>query len=137
MLFFLIGGFVLWQLSSLTLFTANEDLAHVSGVPVVRFRYLFAIVLALVVAVSIRLMGIILVTSLLVIPAATARNLSASLRQQILISLVAGSACGVIGIFSAYWMDVPCGPTIVMANVILFVLSLLAAAGLRTIRGNA
>ena len=49
-LFIFVGGLVLWKLSPLTLFTANEDLAHVTGIPVRRFHYLFVIMLAVTVA---------------------------------------------------------------------------------------
>src|ERR1043166_8202159 len=65
-LFLMIGGLMLWKLSPLTLFTTNEELAHVSGVPVKKYQFLFVILLAVTVAASIRLLGIILVTSLIV-----------------------------------------------------------------------
>jgi zinc transport system permease protein len=112
------------QLSSLTLLSAQEDMAHVCGVPVKRLNYLFVIVLTLTVAMSIRLLGIILVTSLIVIPAASARSLSRNLRQHILLSVAFGLIGGVGGTLLSYQWDAPCGPTIVMTSIALFLLSL-------------
>ncbi len=132
-----VGAVVLWNLSPLTLFTANEELAHVCGVPVRRFNYFFVLVLALTVAASIRLLGILLVTSLLVIPAATARNLSHNLRQQILVSLGCGLAGALIGTLLSFQFDVPCGPAIVLTCIGLFLLSLPVGAALRKNRSSA
>jgi len=84
-MFVIVGAALLWQLTSFTLLTAHEDMAQVCGVPVRRFNYLFVIVLTLAVALTIRLLGIILVTALIVIPpprpaasAATCANKSRS-----------------------------------------------------------
>ena len=116
---------VFFRLSSLTLLTAQEEMAHVCGIPTRRLNYLFVLVLTLTVAVSIRLLGIILVTSLLVIPAAAARNMSRSLRQQIILSVIAGLAGGAGGTLLSAQMDVPCGPAIVMVCIGIFVISLI------------
>lgn len=120
----IVGVGIFARLSSLTLLTAQEDLAHVCGVPVRRMNYLFVLVLTLTVAMSIRLLGIILVTSLIVIPPAAARNVSRNLRQQIIMSLIFGLAGGVLGIWLSFELDVPCGPAIVMACVAFFLVSL-------------
>lgn len=114
------------RLNALTLLTASEELAHVCGVPVRRLNYLFVLVLTVTVALSIQLLGIILVTSLLVIPPATARNLSRNLRQQISFSIATGFVGGFGGTMVSYQLDLPCGPAIVLTSIALFVLSLLA-----------
>jgi ABC-type Mn2+/Zn2+ transport system permease subunit len=120
-----LGGWVVFHnLSALALVTAQEDMAHVCGVPVRRLNDLFVVLLTLTVAVSIRLVGIILVTSLLVIPAATARNIARNLRQQILLSVGVGLAGGLGGTMLSYRYDVPCGPAIVLVCIGLFVISL-------------
>jgi zinc transport system permease protein len=111
-------------LSSLTLLTANEDLAHVCGVRVRFANSLFVLVLTVTVALSIHLLGIILVTSLLVVPAATARNVSRNLRQQIVASVIVGITGALAGTVLAYRLDVPCGPAIVLSCIALFVLSM-------------
>jgi len=118
---------VFWRLSELSLITAQEEMAQVCGVPVRRLNYLFVIVLTLTVAVTIRLLGIILVTSLLVIPPAAARNLSRNLRQQIVLSIGAGFIGGVGGVMLSYLFNVPCGASIVLSCIALFLLTLIAS----------
>lgn len=111
-------------LSPLTLLTVQEDLAHVSGLSVRRLNFAFVVGLTLVVAISIRLLGIVLVTSLLVIPPATARNLASTLRQEIVLSLLVGFLGGGGGVILSYQFDLPCGPTIVLTCIALFLVSL-------------
>ncbi len=124
-LFVVVGMGLFWRLSELTLITAHEDMAHVCGVAVRRSNYMFVLVLTLAVAVSIRLLGIILVTALVVIPPAAARNVSTNLRQQIVMSIVFGFAGSVGGTLLAYQLDVPCGPAIVLTCAGIFAASLL------------
>jgi ABC-type Mn2+/Zn2+ transport system permease subunit len=124
-LFTVLGTLLFVRLNELSLITAQEELAHVCGVPVRRLNYLFVIVLTLTVAITIRLLGIILVTSLLVIPPAAARSFSRNLRQQILLSLAVGLVGGLGGILVSYQLDVPCGPAIVLTCIALFLISLL------------
>jgi ABC-type Mn2+/Zn2+ transport system permease subunit len=115
---------VFLQLSELSLITASEEMAHVCGVPVRRLNYVFILVLTMTVALSIRLLGIVLVTSLLVIPAAAARNVSRSLRQQLLLSVVFGVVGGAGGTLLAIHWNVPCGPAIVLTSIVLFIASI-------------
>lgn len=121
----LVGVGLFTQLSSLTLLAAQEDLAHVCGVPIKRLNFLFVMVLTLTVALSIRLLGIILVTSLIVIPPAAARSLSRNLRQHILLSVAFGLLGGVGGTLLSYQLDVPCGSTIVLTCIGIFLVSLM------------
>jgi zinc transport system permease protein len=124
---FVVVGFALFRyLTSLTLLTAHEDVAQVCGVPVRRANYLFVLVLTLAVALTIRLLGIILVTALIVIPPAAARSVSRNLRQQIILSLIFGLIGSIGGTLLSYQLDVPCGPTIVLVCVALFIGTLLA-----------
>ena len=125
-LFFVVGAALLWQLTSVTLLTAHEDMAQVCGVPVRKLNYLFVIVLTFAVALTIRLLGIILVTALIVIPPAAARSVSRNLRQQIVLSTLFGVLGSVGGTLLSYQLDVPCGPTIVLSCVTFFILSLVA-----------
>ena len=113
-----------WKLSQLTLLSAHEEMAFVCGVRVKALNYLFILVLTVTVALSIRLLGIILVTALLVVPPAAARNISRNLRQQIIYSLVIGLVGGSLGIWLSYQIDVPCGPAIVLSSIALFVITL-------------
>jgi zinc transport system permease protein len=121
-----VGAWVFYQLSSLTLLTTQEEMAYVCGIKVRWLNYLFVVVLTLTVAISIRLLGIILVTSLLVIPPAAARNLSRNLRQQILLSIGVGLIGGIGGVFLSYLLDVPAGPAIVLVCIGIFIIFLVA-----------
>ena len=117
---------VFWKLSQLTLLSAHEEMAHVCGISVKALNYLFILGLTITVAMSIRLLGIILVTALLVVPPAAARNVSVNLRQQIIYSLLLGLTAGVLGIIGSFHFDVPCGPAIVLVSIVLFILTLAA-----------
>lgn len=113
-----------WKLSQVTLLSAHEEMAYVCGISVKALNYAFILVLTITVALSIRLLGIILVTALLVVPPAAARNISRNLRQQIIWSLVLGLVGGVVGIATSYQLNVPCGPAIVLASIFLFLVTL-------------
>ncbi len=120
-------GFITYM-NELTLITANEDLALICGIPVRKYNYLFILALTLTVATSVRLVGILLVTPLLVIPSAAARNISRTLRKQIITSTGIGALCGVGGIILAYQLNVPTGPTIVLSCAGCFILTLIIKA---------
>jgi zinc transport system permease protein len=119
-------GMFTW-LSPLALLTANEELAHVCGIPIRTANYLFVLVLTIAVALAIRLLGIILVTSLIVVPPATARNISRNLRQQLISSVLVGVIGSLGGTLFAYKFDIPCGPAIVLSCIALFIISLALA----------
>src|SRR5688572_4966365 len=121
----LVFGGIFWRLSDVTLLSAHEEMAYVCGVRVNLINYVFILLLTIAVALSIRLLGIILVTALIVVPPSVARNLSRNLRQQIVLSIAAGLAGGLAGIFASYHLDVPCGPTIVLSLIALFIGTLL------------
>jgi len=123
-LLFLVAFGGAWFLSPLSLITTNEDLAHVSGIPLRAYNYGFVLVLTLTVTVSIRLVGILLVGALLVIPPAAARLVSRNLRQEIWIAVLFGMLAGAGGVAVSYSADVPCGPAIVLVSIALFILSL-------------
>ncbi|HTD87854.1 MAG TPA: metal ABC transporter permease [Candidatus Binatia bacterium] len=126
-----VGVGLFLMLNRVSLITVHEDLAHVSGVPVRFMNFLFIVVLTLTVAVTIRLLGIILVTALIVVPPAAARNLSRNLRQQIVLSFVFGLLGALGGTGLSYQLNLPCGPAIVMTCIVLFIISLLPRTALR------
>lgn len=125
----LCAGSAIWlwfRLSPLALLTAHEELAHVGGLSVRGLNLGFTLLMTFAVTLSIRLLGIVLVTSLLVIPAAAARNVSRNLRQHLFWGTGAGLLGGVGGASASYHFDLPCGPSIVMACVALFIISMVA-----------
>jgi ABC-type Mn2+/Zn2+ transport system permease subunit len=106
----------------------NRDIAAVQGVPVAAMEYALMVMLAVTVAVSIKLVGIILVTALLIIPAAAARNVSRSIRQMFLFSILFGALSACLGLIGSYSLNTASGPTIVMVSIALFIASLAPGA---------
>ena len=121
--------FMLVGFNSLLLLGLNSELAHSRGVRVRAYEYLFAMLLALVVTISIRTAGILLVTALLIVPAATARNIARDaggmLRWAVILGLVSGLS-GTLASYSAYLHNMSTGAAIVLAASVLFGLSFLA-----------
>ena len=114
-------------LNPLALLAAHEDLAHVSGARVRLLNYGFVILLTLAVSLSIRALGILLVTSMVVLPPAAARLLVGSLRAHVLLTISIGLVGAVGGVLLSYPLNLPTGPTVTMTFGTLFLASLLAA----------
>ncbi|MGN7293488.1 iron chelate uptake ABC transporter family permease subunit [Rhizobium sp. SAFR-030] len=140
------GAFVLVSLTflwrPLIASTVSHDLAEAEGLQPERARLLFMLLMALVIAIAMKIVGIMLITALLIIPAATARRFSASPETMALIASVVGALSVTGGLFGSLYGDSPSGPSIVVAALILFMLSLLPMAGRRlaktsTVSGDA
>lgn len=120
--------FMLVAFNRLTLIGLNAELAHSRSIAVRAYDYLFSLLLALVVTVSIRIAGILLVTAMLVVPAAAARNLARSAGGMFWWAMFIGLMSGLIGVtasFSRYLEDVGVGAAIILAASLLFALSYL------------
>lgn len=105
--------------------TLNANLAQVEGTHVKRVQLQFVLLLAFMIALSMKMVGVLLVTSLLIIPAAAARRLSKTPEQMLGWSLVLGVLSVIIGLNLSYQYDIPTGPAIVIAATGLFLLLLL------------
>ena len=110
-------------LSPLISMSVNEELARVDGVSVEKIRFVFMILLALVIAIALKVVGILLITALLIIPAATARLFSKSPKQMVLMSVLMAIVAVVLGLYSSLNWDFPTGPAIVVSSSLLFFLS--------------
>ena len=110
-------------LSPLISMSVNEELARVDGVAVEKIRFIFMILLALVIAIALKVVGILLITALLIIPAATARLFSKSPKQMVLMSVLMAIVAVVLGLYSSLNWDFPTGPAIVVSSSLLFFLS--------------
>ncbi len=110
-------------LSPLISMSANEDLARIDGVAVEKVRFVFMILLALVIAVALKVVGILLITALLIIPAANARLFSRSPRQMVFVSVLLAVFAVLLGLYSSLNWDLPAGPAIVIAASTLFFIS--------------
>ncbi|MBI4133037.1 metal ABC transporter permease [Candidatus Uhrbacteria bacterium] len=104
----------------------EEDLARVGGIRVELFEYLFIVVLALVIALGIKVAGVILIAPLLIIPAAAAKNIARSFRGMLLLAVVCGLISGLLGLFGSYLFDTATGPTIVLVAACIFFLTWVA-----------
>jgi len=113
---------------SLTLMTIHEDLARAEGVKTFWINLLLVVLMTIVVAVSIRIVGILLITSLLVIPAATARQWMKSPEGMAVMAAFFGLLAVISGIYGSAYLDTPTGPSIVTAATILFALLFPVAA---------
>jgi zinc transport system permease protein len=118
-IFFLMGSWF----NRLILISLNENLAASRGTPAGRTEYLFAVLLALVVTFSLRAVGLFMVTALLVIPAATARNLAKGIGSLFWIAVGAASISGLSGILASFYLDTPAGATIILISSFFFLLS--------------
>lgn len=103
--------------------TVDQDLAEAEGLKPDRARLFFMLALAGVIAIAMKIIGILLITSLLIIPAATARRFAASPEQMAIMASVAGMLAVGGGLFGSLEFDTPSGPSIVVAALVLFLLS--------------
>ena len=103
--------------------TVNEELAKVEGYPVEAIRLLLMLLVALVIAVAMKIVGVLLITSLMIIPAATARRLSQTPVQMAVTSGVLGCFSVIGGLWSSYQWDTPTGPSVVVCAAVLFLLA--------------
>jgi len=103
--------------------TVSEELAQVEGYPVARLRLLFMVLLAVVIAGAMKLVGVLLITALLIIPAAAVRPFSQSPGQMAGFATVMSMIAVAVGLGLSYQFDTPAGPSIVLASALFFVLS--------------
>jgi zinc transport system permease protein len=111
--------------------TLNEELARAEGLPVARARAVLMLLIALVVAIAMKIVGVLLIVSLLIIPAAAARGFARTPEAMAMLAAGAGVLSVVGGIAASMAWDWPAGPAIVAAATLLFVASLGASAGRR------
>jgi len=104
--------------------TVNYELAEAEGLNPDRAKAIFTILMAALIAISIKMVGLLLITGMLIIPAAMARNLSDSPFQMVLFSIIGGLLSVLIGLFSSLEFNTPSGPSIIAAALFLFILSL-------------
>jgi zinc transport system permease protein len=116
---------LVWRWNALLSFTLQHELAQVEGLNTERLRLLLMLLVAVVVAISMKIVGVLLITALLIIPPATARLFARSPEQMALGASALGCLAVVGGIAASWQWDTPTGPSIVVAAALLFVLSLL------------
>lgn len=122
-----VAGLVAWRWDRLLLATLNEDLAASAGINATRERLVMTLALALLVAVALKVVGALLITAMLIIPAATAR-ISARTPETMAVAAV---GLGVLSVLGGLWvslrLDAPTGPAIVVVAIGLLLLGGLIA----------
>ena len=103
--------------------TIDEELAQVEGVPVARVRLALMLLVGIVIAVAMKIIGVLLITSLLIIPAAASRRLSSTPERMALLASLIGMVSVCLGLAASYQWDTPAGPSVVVCAAALFLLS--------------
>ena len=104
--------------------TVNYELAEAEGLNPDRAKAIFTILMAAIIAISIKMVGLLLITGMLIIPAAMARNISDSPIKMVIFSIIGGLLSVVLGLYSSLEFNTSSGPSIIAASLALFILSL-------------
>ena len=107
----------------------SEDLAKTEGINVKKYNLIYLISLALMAALEVKIVGTLLTAALFIIPAAAARNISTTLDQYWLGSLIIGIISAVLGMSLSKFSQIPAGPLIILANTSIFIISMLLKSG--------
>jgi len=105
--------------------TVNYELAEAEGLNPERAKAVFTILMAAIIAISIKMVGLLLITGMLIIPTTMARNLSNNPKQMVILSIIGGLLSVFIGLYTSFEINTSSGPTIVVVALILFILSLI------------
>ena len=110
--------------------TISREMAEAEGIDADRVNLVFMLLMAVVIAISMKIVGVLLITAMLIIPAATARRFSSGPEQMAALAILVGILAVGLGLGGSRLWDLQSGPAIVVAALALFVLSLTPLAGL-------
>ena len=116
----LILGILYWRWNAMLLATLNSDLASAEGLKPEREHLILALMLATLVAVAIKVVGALLITAMLIIPAASARIASRTPERMVQFSILFGIFAVIGGLQASVMFDTPAGPSIVTAATVIF-----------------
>ena len=109
----------------------DEEFATASGMPVLQLNTMLAVLTATTVVVSMRIVGLLLISALMVVPVATAQLFARSFRAAMVYSLAIGLGCAVIGVSASYYTNTPSGGSIVLTAIAVFAVAAIGTAILR------
>jgi zinc transport system permease protein len=115
----------------------DEEFARASGLPVLAINLALALVTAITVVVSMRVVGLLLISALMIVPVATAQLVARSFRSTVIVAVALGVAESVTGIWISYETDTPSGGTIVLVAIAAFLLMAMGSAARRLLRPGA
>lgn len=119
----LVVGLLAWRWSRLLTATLSPELAAASGINAERETLVLTVALAVVVAVALKVVGVLLITAMLIIPAAAARSLARAPETMAVGASAIGAASVLGGLWASWTLDTPAGPSIVSAAAVIFVFS--------------
>lgn len=119
----LVALVMIWR--SLFAATVNMELAQAEGMKPERANIVFMLLMAAVIAIAMKIVGVLLITALLIIPAAAARRVAVGPEQMAILAALIGVAAVFGGLFGSLEWDTPAGPSIVVAAMVLFMISVL------------
>jgi len=116
---------ILWLFifNKLLLVSVNKTLAKSRGVNVKLIEYLFTVVIAVIVTISIQWVGLLIINSMLILPAAAARNIAGNIRQYHFYSVLISIISGVSGLILSYFFGTATGATIVLVCAVFFLIT--------------
>lgn len=109
-----------FMFNKLNVISINKTLAKSRGINTKLIDNIFVILIAVIVMISIRWIGILLINSLLILPAAASRNIAKSMRSYHLLSVIFSVFSGVVGLILSYYWNIPTGPMIVIISGIIY-----------------
>ena len=118
-----VGAVWCFTYNKLLLISVNRSLAASRGVKVSLYENIFSVMVAVVVMLSIKWVGVLLINSLLILPAAAARNVARSVKQYHLLSVLFAVVSGLGGLIASWYLSASSGATIVMIAAGLFFVS--------------
>lgn len=119
----LIWGLIAYLWQDMLTISVDRELALAEGVNVPRSEFLFSVAIAATVALAMKLVGLLLVTAMLIIPAAGAMNFSRTPEQMVVVTALISAASVIGGLAGSVYFDIPTGPAIVVAMALVFLLS--------------
>ena len=117
--------FCYFTFNKLNLISINTTLAKSKGINTKKIDNIFAILIAIIVMISIRWIGILLINSLLILPAASSRNIAKNMRNYHLLSVIFSLFSGIAGVIASYYFNIPTGPMIVIISGCIYFITLI------------
>lgn len=105
--------------------SVNETLAKSKGIPTQVLDHCFVVIIALIIMISIKWVGILIINALLILPAASSRNLASNIREYHGFSVIISLFSGILGLLLSYYNNTATGPAIVIAASLVFFLTLI------------
>lgn len=118
--FIAVAVFWYFTFNKLNVTSINSTLAKSRGINTKLIDNVFVVLIAIIVMISIRWIGILLINSLLILPAASSRNISKNMRSYHLISVLFSLFSGISGLILSYYWNIPTGPMIVLISGMIY-----------------